>query len=85
MEKNKRKKYYRLKALKEASMVFSIILILIILVIKFDDSIFSVILSNIGFKATIPILILLFICYIIAYAVNYAYGEMDIKTKKENK
>ena len=66
-------------------MVFSIILILIILVIKFDDSIFSVILSNIGFKATIPILILLFICYIIAYAVNYAYGEMDIKTKKENK
>ena len=85
MEKNKRKKYYRLKALKEASMVFSIILILIILVIKFDDSIFSVILSNIGFKATIPILILLFICYIISYAVNYAYGEMNIKTKKENK
>ena len=84
MEKSERKKYYRLKALKESSMVFSIILILFVLVMKFDNSIFSVLLSNIGFKATIPILVLLFICYTVVYAVNYAYGEMDIKVKKDD-
>lgn len=84
MEKSERKKYYRLKALKESSMVFSIILILFVLVMKFDNSIFSVLLSNIGFKATIPILVLLFICYTVVYAVNYAYGEMDIRVKKDD-
>ena len=81
MGKRERKKYYRLKSLKEATMIFTIILILFVLVMKFDDSIISILLTNIGFGVTLPILV---ICYIVAYAVNYAYGEMDIKTKKDN-
>ena len=85
MKKNERKKYYRIKALKESSIVFSIILILFVLAMKLDNSIFLVLISNIGFKAIIPILFLLFACYIVIYVINFAYGEMDIKLNNDDK
>ena len=86
MEKSERKKYYRLKALRESFMIFLIILILFVLAIKFDNNIFNVFISNIGLKFIIPILvILLFICYILVYSINYAYGEMDVKVNNDEK
>lgn len=85
MEKSERKKYYRLKALKESFMIFSIILILFVLAMKFDNHIFYVLISNMGFKFIIPIIFLLFICYTLVYAINYAYGEMDIKVNNDEK
>ena len=60
-------------------------LILLYTGIKLDNSIFFKLLSSIENGVLIICSILFFIWYCIIYGVNYAYGEMDIKTKKENR
>lgn len=82
MEKHQRLKYYRLKALKEASIIATINLILIFLVIKFDNSTISFLLKNLGFGIVIVGVIIFVIWYVITYIINYVYGELDIKVKK---
>lgn len=85
MEKRGRLRHYRIKALKETLLIAIVSLILFYIGIKLDNSILFELLSNLKNELLIIYVILFFIWYSIIYGVNYIYGEMDLRSKKDKK
>lgn len=85
MEKRGRLRHYRIKALKETLLIAMVSLILFYIGIKLDNSILFELLSNLKNELLIIGVILFFIWYSIIYGVNYIYGEMDLRSKKDKK
>ena len=85
MEKRGRLRHYRIKALKETLLIAMVSLILFYIGIKLDNSILFELLSNLKNELLIIYVILFFIWYSIIYGVNYIYGEMDLRSKKDKK
>lgn len=85
MEKRRRLRHYRIKALKETLLIAIVSLILFYIGIKLDNSILFELLSNLKNELLIIGVILFFIWYSIIYGVNYIYGEMDLRSKKDKK
>ncbi|SCG97969.1 MULTISPECIES: hypothetical protein [unclassified Romboutsia] len=85
MEKIYRLKQYGLKALKETVIIVLVSLILLYLGLKLDNSIILDLLINFKNIVLIAGIVLFVIWYFIILGVNYIYGEMDIRSKKNKK
>ena len=85
MEKMYRLKQYGLKALKETVIIALVSSILLYLGLKLDNSIILNLLFNFKNIVFIAGIVLFVMWYSIIFGVNYIYGEMDVRSKKNKK
>ncbi len=85
MEKMYRLKQYGLKALKETVIIALVSSILLYLGLKLDNSIILNLLINFKNIVFIAGIVLFVMWYSIIFGVNYIYGEMDVRSKKNKK
>lgn len=74
--------YYLRKSFRETLMGFMVILILTFLAIKFGNSPISILLNSFKYWLIIIGAIIFISWFLIIFLINYAYGQLDISSKK---
>jgi len=77
--------YYLKKSFRETLMGFIVIAILFFLAIKFGNSPISILLNSFKYWFIIIGGIIFFAWFLIILLINYAYGQLDINSKKKKK
>lgn len=75
--------YYLKKSFRETLMGFIVIAILVFLAIKFGNSPISILLNSFKYWLIIIGGIIFSTWFLITFLINYAYGQLDINSKKE--
>ena len=85
MENHQGIMYYLRKSFRETLMGFIVIVILFFLAIKFGNSPISILLNSFKYWFIIIGGIIFFAWFLIILLINYAYGQLDINSKKKKK
>ena len=85
MENHQGIMYYLRKSFRETLMGFIVIAILFFLAIKFGNSPISILLNSFKYWLIIIGGIVFLTWFLITFLINYAYGQLDINSKKKKK
>jgi len=85
MENHQGIMYYLRKSFRETLMGFIVIAILFFLAIKFGNSPISILLNSFKYWFIIIGGIIFLTWFLIIFLINYAYGQLDINSKKKKK